>query len=150
MLSSSRMDYAIVVRTAATPSDFTPQAYNDARVPMNIRATLSTRGFALQRQFAESMLLDAASTLGTPVAEPRDGILVKPLRPVGERRSTIQHTVIALRLGHVSSAHGSCLLACAATFFDAVLRQRKRRRTAHADSGCRCTLTCGNKYCLDD
>jgi len=49
---------------------------------MSLYSNLTSEGFALRREFSQSDLLNAALTLGTPVAEPRDGVIVKPLRAV--------------------------------------------------------------------
>ena len=44
--------------------------------------SLAQGGFALIGGRRETEILDFARALGTPAAEPRDGVVVKPLRPV--------------------------------------------------------------------
>lgn len=43
---------------------------------------ISATGFAVLPSMGAGTLVTVGATLGTPVAEPRDGVLVKPLRPV--------------------------------------------------------------------
>lgn len=62
-----------------------------------MRQSLSASGFQILRGCQEKDLLGMAATCGVPVAEPRDGILVKPLRPVSA--STAPRNTLSARYG---------------------------------------------------
>lgn len=49
---------------------------------MSLRSELIANGFVLRHGSREADILRIAAMFGTPVAEPRDGVVVKPLRPV--------------------------------------------------------------------
>src|SRR6266851_134174 len=54
---------------------------------MSLRSDVAANGFGALRDLEEPDIIGIASTFGTLVAEPRDGILVKSLRPVDRRNA---------------------------------------------------------------
>jgi L-asparagine oxygenase len=56
---------------------------------MTVAGDLAVQGFSIRGGISEEDLMHTCIRLGTPIAEPRDGVLIKPLRPVDKHSAPL-------------------------------------------------------------